>query len=109
MNEQKGDTVADAIADAVTQTDAVVASAVDFSGAATYQSFAHSTALMFENAVAEQQRGTMTANATADLNVRELLSVGVGARAGVEADVVAGVSAVEQLNVFVDLLQQLQS
>lgn len=107
MNEQKGDIVADA----VTQTDAVVVGAVDFSGAATYQSFAHSTALMFENAVAEQQRGAITANAATDLNVREMLSVGLGAQfaVGAQAESIAVASAAEQLNVFVDLLQQLQS
>ena len=104
MNEQKDD----AVTDAVTQTDAVVAVAGDFSGAAVYQSFAHSTALMFENAVAEQQRGAMTASASADINVRELLSLGIGPCASAETGFVAGATAAEQLNVFVDLLQQLQ-
>lgn len=70
------DTVNPQITDAVTQANAkVIGEAPAMAMATVYQSLAHSTGLLFENAVAAQQQMAITAQAATTQGVATLYSI----------------------------------
>ncbi|MBV4476606.1 RebB family R body protein [Pseudomonas sp. B2M1-30] len=75
-------TVNDQITDAVTQTSVkVVAEAPALAMGSLYQSMAHSTGLMFENAVNAQQQQNVLAQAATNQGVMQIYSVDTAAEA----------------------------
>ncbi|MGH8032479.1 MAG: RebB family R body protein [Luteimonas sp.] len=71
------------ITDAVTQSNVkVVAEAPAFAMASIYQSLAHSTGILFENAVAAQQQQNTLSLAAANQGVMQIYSVDTTAAAG---------------------------
>lgn len=72
----KPKTVNSQITDAVTQTNVkVVAEAPAMAMGAIYQSLAHSSGLMFENAIYQQQQASMLSQAATTLGVMQIYSV----------------------------------
>ncbi|WP_085712648.1 MULTISPECIES: RebB family R body protein [unclassified Pseudomonas] len=81
-------TVNDQITDAVTQTSVkVVAEAPAMAMGSIYQSMAHSTGILFENAVSAQQQQNTLAQAATNQGVMQIYSV----------DTTAGAAATEKL------------
>ncbi|WP_299085484.1 RebB family R body protein [uncultured Ruegeria sp.] len=71
------------ITDAVTQTNVqVVADAPAMSLGSVYQSMAHSTGILFENAVAAQQQQNTLTQAAANQGVMQIYSLDTTATAG---------------------------
>ncbi|MCW0369284.1 RebB family R body protein [Xanthomonas sacchari] len=74
--------VNDQITDAVTQSNVkVIGEAPAFAMASIYQSMAHSTGILFENAVSAQQQNTL-AQAAANQGVMQIYSLDTTAAAG---------------------------
>ncbi|WP_017912822.1 RebB family R body protein [Xanthomonas sp. SHU 166] len=74
--------VNDQITDAVTQSNVkVIGEAPAFAMASIYQSMAHSTGILFENAVSAQQQNTV-AQAAANQGVMQIYSLDTTAAAG---------------------------
>lgn len=72
----KPKTVNSQITDAVTQTNVkVVAEAPAMAMGAIYQSLAHSSGLMFENAIHQQQQASILSQAATTLGVMQIYSV----------------------------------
>jgi hypothetical protein len=83
--------VNDQITDAVTQSNVkVIGEAPAFAMASIYQSLAHSTGILFENAVAAQQQQNTLAQAAANQGVMQLYSVDTAAVAGATEKVAQG-------------------
>ncbi|AXJ02633.1 MULTISPECIES: RebB family R body protein [Pseudomonas] len=81
-------TVNDQITDAVTQTSVkVVAEAPAMAMGSIYQSLAHSTGILFENAVSAQQQQNTLAQAATNQGVMQIYSV----------DTTAGAAATEKV------------
>ncbi|WP_085684285.1 MULTISPECIES: RebB family R body protein [unclassified Pseudomonas] len=81
-------TVNDQITDAVTQTSVkVVAEAPAMAMGSLYQSLAHSTGILFENAVSAQQQQNTLAQAATNQGVMQIYSV----------DTTAGAAATEKV------------
>ncbi|MFM9384039.1 RebB family R body protein [Pseudomonas sp. UV AK001] len=81
-------TVNEQITDAVTQTNVrVVAEAPAMAMGSVYQSMAHSTGILFENAVSAQQQQNTLAQAATNQGVMQIYSV----------DTTAGAAATEKL------------
>lgn len=77
--------VNDQITDAITQTNVkVLGEAPAFAMGSIYQSMAHSTGILFENAVSSQQQQNMLSQAATNQGVMQIYSV----------DTLAGASAV---------------
>lgn len=75
--------VNDQITDAVTQSNVkVIGEAPAFAMGSIYQSMAHSTGILFENAVAAQQQQNMLAQAAATQGVMQIYSLDTTAAAG---------------------------
>ncbi len=74
--------VNDQITDAVTQANVkVVGDAPAMAMGAIYQSLAHATGILFENAVSAQQNAAMLAQAATNMGVMQLYSLGTAATA----------------------------
>ncbi|WP_342152435.1 RebB family R body protein [Methylorubrum sp. SB2] len=83
--------VNDQITDAVTQSNVkVIGEAPAFAMASIYQSLAHSTGILFENAVAAQQQQNTLAQAAANQGVMQLYAVDTAATAGATEKVAQG-------------------
>ncbi|MFC6841695.1 RebB family R body protein [Xanthomonas theicola] len=75
--------VNDQITDAVTQSNVkVIGEAPAFAMASIYQSMAHSTGILFENAVSAQQQQNTLAQAAANQGVMQIYSLDTAAAAG---------------------------
>jgi len=75
--------VNDQITDAVTQSNVkVIGEAPAFAMGSIYQSMAHSTGILFENAVSAQQQQNTLAQAAANQGVMQIYSVDTTAAAG---------------------------
>ncbi|AJC44494.1 MULTISPECIES: RebB family R body protein [Xanthomonas] len=75
--------VNDQITDAVTQSNVkVIGEAPAFAMASIYQSMAHSTGILFENAVSAQQQQNTLAQAAANQGVMQIYSLDTTAAAG---------------------------
>ncbi|KMM74145.1 R body protein RebB-like protein [Xanthomonas sp. NCPPB 1128] len=75
--------VNDQITDAVTQSNVkVIGEAPAFAMASIYQSMAHSTGILFENAVSAQQQQNTLAQAAANQGVMQIYSLDSTAAAG---------------------------
>ncbi|MBB4125847.1 hypothetical protein GGR77_001118 [Xanthomonas translucens] len=75
--------VNDQITDAVTQSNVkVIGEAPAFAMASIYQSMAHSTGILFENAVSAQQQQNTLAQAAANQGVMQIYSLDTSADAG---------------------------
>ena len=76
-------TVNDQITDAVTQSNVkVVGEAPAMAMGTIYQSLAHSTGILFENAVADQQQQNTETQAATNQGVMQIYSVDTAAAAG---------------------------
>jgi Killing trait len=95
------------IEEAVAVSDAMLATAADMSGASIYQTFAHSAILMYENAVAEQQRGAVAANAAVDATLRDLLALGARSRL-IAANAAAPESEAARSDAWMALMQAIE-
>ena len=87
-------TVNDQITDAVTQSNVkVVGEAPAMAMGTIYQSLAHSTGILFENAVADQQQQNTETQAATNQGVMQIYNVDTTAAAGAtEKNAQAGVS-----------------
>ena len=84
-------TVNPQITDAVTQTNVkVLAEAPAMAMGAIYQSLAHATGILFENAVSAQQNAAVLAQAATNMGVMQLYSLNTAATAAATAKLLQG-------------------
>ena len=83
--------VNDQITDAVTQANVkVLADAPAMAMGAIYQSLAHATGILFENAVSAQQNAAILAQAATNMGVTQLYSLNTAAAAAATAKLLQG-------------------
>ncbi len=96
--------VNDQITDAITQSNVkVIGEAPAFAMGSLYQSFAHSTGILFENAVAAQQQQNALAQAAANQGVMQIYSLDTAAAAGA-TDKVAQTGVADNLTSLLTVL-----
>ncbi|MBN7135505.1 R body protein RebB-like protein [Lysobacter enzymogenes] len=97
------------ITDAVTQSNVkVIAEGPAFAMGSMYQSAAHSTGLLFENAIASQQQQTSLAQAAANQGVMQIYSLDTTAAAGA-TEKVAQTGVADNLTSLLTVLQSFKS
>jgi hypothetical protein len=101
--------VNDQITDAVTQSNVkVIGEAPAFAMGALYQSLAHSTGILFANAVAAQQQMNTLAQAAANQGVIQIYSLDTAAAAGA-TDKVAQTGVADNLSSLLTVLNAFKS
>jgi hypothetical protein len=101
--------VNDQITDAVTQSNVkVIGEAPAFAMGALYQSLAHSTGILFENAVAAQQQQNTLAQAATTQGIMQIYSIDTTAAAGA-TDKVAQTGVADNLSSLLTVLNAFKS
>ncbi|ALN89669.1 MULTISPECIES: RebB family R body protein [Lysobacter] len=101
--------VNDQITDAVTQSNVkVIGEAPAFAMGSIYQSMAHSTGILFENAVSAQQQQNTLAQAAANQGVMQIYSLDTTAAAGA-TEKVAQTGVSDNLTSLMTVLQAFKS